>query len=183
MFSSADTFQFCDIDFSDFRLFRDGTYAQTMSMITCFPSQDDSLYGQSMFFSQRKNYLLVGTADGILTVYEDSVLKVKVRPGPPVGRPHCDTFLWRYCCKHVLTLPVVLLAAGGRAAGKSSDRGPRQYARHVSEPVGAFAGQQVCVGRLRDQDPVLHRRLQRLQEHRHETQPHRPVSPRRAERG
>lgn len=74
-----DTFQFCEIDFSDFRLCRNGKHAQSMSMITCFSRQDYSLCGQSMFFSQRKNYLLVGTADGILTVYEDSVLKVSVR--------------------------------------------------------------------------------------------------------
>lgn len=72
---NTDTFQFCETDFSDFRLFRHGKYAQTTPMIACF----SSLYGQSMFFSQRKNYLLVGTADGMLTVYEDSVLKVSVR--------------------------------------------------------------------------------------------------------
>lgn len=51
----------------------------------------------------------------------------------------------------------------------------------MSGPVGAFAGQQVGVGRLRDQDPLLHRRLRRLQEHRHETEPHLPVSPGRVE--
>lgn len=87
---NTDTFQFCEIDFSDFRLFRDGKYAQTMAMIACFSSQDVSLYGQSMFFSQRKNYLLVGTADGMLTVYEDSVLKVSVRQKVSEKRLHVN---------------------------------------------------------------------------------------------
>uniref|UniRef100_A0AAQ4P917 non-specific serine/threonine protein kinase n=1 Tax=Gasterosteus aculeatus aculeatus TaxID=481459 RepID=A0AAQ4P917_GASAC len=38
-------------------------------------SATDAVTSLPCIFSQRKNYLLVGTADGILTVYEDSVLK------------------------------------------------------------------------------------------------------------
>lgn len=52
---------------------------QTDDTVRTFSFQSDSMILNRCFFSQRKNYLLVGTADGILTVFEDSVLKVRIQ--------------------------------------------------------------------------------------------------------
>lgn len=124
-------------------------FAESTVFYLCIAWSYMIFYYLFVYFSQRKNYLLVGTANGILTVYEDSVLKVniKYKIKDPV---FFVCIFFPFLIAVILSSSCFSPSAGEWTASQNCQRRKRQHSCSVPEPVGTSTGQQVRVGWLRD---------------------------------